>query len=67
MDRKAIGEKLIALRNGKPRVEVASDLNISRSSLMMYEIGKRTPKDDVKIRIAEYYGVPVSSIFFSDQ
>lgn len=66
MGREAVAQKLIALRNGKPRIAVAKDLNISRSALMMYENGKRTPKDEIKAKIAKYYGVSIESIFFSD-
>lgn len=58
------GEKLSALRGSKTRKEVSSALEISESALAMYESGERTPRDTIKIRIADYYGVPLTEIFF---
>jgi len=34
---------------------------------MMYENGKRIPKDDIKITLAKYYGSTVEAIFFEGQ
>lgn len=67
MENKTIGEILIELRlnKGKSRAEVASDLGISKSAIAMYELGKRIPKDDVKIKFAKYYGKSVATIFFA--
>lgn len=64
MDVKKIGEKLIALRGNKTRLEVAKDLNVSESAIGMYEQGNRIPRDEIKIKIAEYYGCSVQEIFF---
>lgn len=67
MDAKKIGNRLIALRKNKTQEEVARDLNISISALSMYERGERIPRDNIKIRISEYYGVPIYNIFFADE
>lgn len=64
MDKKKIGKRLIELRGDKTREEVAIDLKISYSALQMYENGERIPRDEVKIRIANYYGKSVQAIFF---
>lgn len=64
MDRKKIAQKLIELRGDKSRAEVAKALNISLSAIAMYENGERIPRDEVKIAIADYYGVSVADIFF---
>lgn len=66
MDAGQIGSKLKDLRQDKNKTidEASHDMHISQSALCMYEIGKRIPRDEIKIRIAEYYGVPVESIFF---
>ena len=63
----SIGTKLKALRaeKKKTQLQVANDLNITKSALAMYERGDRIPRDEVKIRIAEYYGETVQSLFFS--
>lgn len=65
MNNEAIGQKLIELRGKKTREEVANTLKISVSALAMYELGKRTPRDEVKIRIAKYYKKSVQNIFFN--
>lgn len=59
------GEKLRKLRGDKSQATVARDLMISDSALSAYETDERVPRDDVKVRIAEYYGKSVQEIFFS--
>lgn len=63
----SIGTKLKALRaeKKKSQQQVADDLNITKSALAMYERGDRIPRDEVKVRIANYYGETVQSLFFS--
>jgi putative transcriptional regulator len=64
MNKKEIGLKLQNLRGEKPRQIVADDLGIALSTLRMYENGERTPRDEIKIQIAQYYNVSVEDIFF---
>lgn len=59
-----IGKTLRDLRDIRPRSKVAKALGIGYSTLANYEQGTRIPPDDVKIRIAEYYGKSVTDIFF---
>ena len=65
MDRNTIGERLTSLRGDRPQGEVAKVLGISQAALSSYECGTRVPRDDLKIRIADYYGVSVQDIFFA--
>jgi putative transcriptional regulator len=44
--------------------QLAKDLDISESSIAMYESGKRIPSLIRARRIAEYFEVPVESIDF---
>ena len=62
-----IGKKLTALRGDKTQAEVSRDLGISDSALSAYENGDRIPRDEIKIRIADYYGESVSNIFFASK
>ena len=62
----SIGMKLRALRGGKSQEKVAAELMITKSALSMYERDKRSPRDEIKIRIAEYYNVSVGSIFYAE-
>lgn len=64
MNRSKIAETLISLRGEKSREEVANALNIAVSTLAMYELGQRVPRDEIKLKLADYYGVDVQSIFF---
>lgn len=65
MNPKAIGERLVNLRGKRTQEEVARALNISVSTLSMYERGERIPRDNIKIRISEYYNYPIHKIFFA--
>ena len=60
-----LAARLTRLRGEKSRKQVAADLGISQSALAMYENGHRVPKDEIKVRIASYYGRPVGEIFFT--
>lgn len=65
MNKEAMAEKLRKLRGNKSRQEVADACNISTSALAMYEQGERVPRDEVKIRLANYYNRTVNYIFFT--
>lgn len=60
-----VGKKLATLRGTKTQEEVAKACDISVSALSMYEQDERTPRDEVKIRLASYYGVSIESLFFA--
>ena len=64
LDIKASAKKLIELRGEKSQKEVADALGISVSALSMYENGERIPRDNIKIRLANYYQKPIGEIFF---
>lgn len=59
------GEILRGLRGEKTIRETAEKIGVSPSALTMYENDNRTPRDEVKIKISEYYRVPVQDIFFA--
>lgn len=58
-----MNEKLIELRGNRTQEEVAKALGISVSALSMYEQGKRVPRDEIKIRMANYYDISLESLF----
>lgn len=62
------GTKLKALRaeKKKSQQQAADELNITKSALAMYERGERVPRDEIKVRIANYYGETVQSIFYAN-
>lgn len=53
---KTMGQWLKALRGETPLQEVANAVNITEKTLSDYEAGARMPRDEVKIRLANYYG-----------
>lgn len=59
-----IGKRLIDLRGEKSQSEVAEAVGITQAALSMYERGERVPRDNVKIKLANYYGVSVAALFF---
>lgn len=67
MNNRAIADRLIKLRGAKTREEVAKACGISISALAMYEQGERIPRDDIKVRIAQYYGRTVGFIFYAHE
>lgn len=65
MDNAKIAETLVRLRGKKSQEEVAKATGISTSALSMYETGNRVPRDEIKLKLAEYYGRSVQFIFFN--
>lgn len=67
IDAKIIGQRLAGLREKTQKTgeEVAKACGISRSALTMYETGGRIPRDEIKLRLAFYYGVPVDQLFYT--
>ncbi|MEA4941943.1 MAG: XRE family transcriptional regulator [Oscillibacter sp.] len=56
-----LGSRIRALREGKrlSQKELAQNLHMANSTLCQYENDDRVPSDDVKTRIADYFGVTV--------
>lgn len=63
-DKKLVGERLRTLRGSKTLAEVGNDLNVTGMAISLWENGERTPSDDMKVKIAAYYDVSVTDIFF---
>jgi len=66
LDGLEIGSRIKDLRvkHGETSEDVAKSIGISCSAIGMYESGRRIPRDEIKILIAEHFAVPVESIFF---
>lgn len=65
MDNEKIAKRLLSLRGRKTREEVAKAVGVSVSAMSMYETGERIPRDEIKVRLAEYYGASVEAIFYA--
>lgn len=66
--KKTAGQILRELRAkiNKSLEEVAEDIGISYQSMQAYESDTRNPRDQVKIKLANYYGTTVAAIFFTN-
>lgn len=60
-------KKLVEARKSlnKTQLDVSKELGIPQSTLGNYEQGTRTPRDEMKMRLARYYNTSVESLFFS--
>ncbi len=61
----SIGEKLRELRGNTTKQDVAKAIGVSESAYIKYERDERVPRDEVKRRLAVFFGVSVESIFFA--
>lgn len=61
------GRRLVQLRGKKSQSEVAAVIGISTSALGMYEKEQRSPRDEIKIKLADYYQTTVGDLFFANE
>lgn len=61
---KTTGKILRELRGMKTQEEIAKDLGITKSSWAMYERDERVPRDEVKVKIADYFNKPIQELFY---
>ena len=61
-----IGERLKNLRGEKTQAEISKAIGITKSSYAMYERNERTPRDEVKVKIAHFYGLQVGQLFYAE-
>lgn len=65
MDAKLIGARLKDLRGDRSQKEVADAIGVEVMTISNYERGERTPQDEIKVRLADYFGKTVQDIFFT--
>jgi DNA-binding XRE family transcriptional regulator len=59
-----IGANRRKLRGDRPQKEVAEAVGVSVMAISSYERGDRVPLDNIKIKLADYFGTTVQDIFF---
>lgn len=66
MDAKLVGKRIKNLRQEKKmsQQELADAINVACSTVSMYEKGERIPRDQIKLAIANLFGVTVDYLFF---
>ena len=65
MDKQKIAERLRELRGERPLREVADAIGTTVMAVSMYERGERIPRDEIKVKIAHFFGLTVDEIFYS--
>lgn len=66
MDAKKIGQKIRTMRKEKKLSvdALAKGIGTSASAVLMYEAGQRVPRDEIKIKIADFFERTVEGIFY---
>lgn len=61
MDTNVLGKRIKKLREKKKlnQIEFSKILNISNTTLSQYEAGNRTPSDQIKEKVADYFDVSI--------
>ena len=58
--------KELRIKQGMTQKEMADKLGITKSSWAMYERGERVPRDEIKVKIAKFFGTTVEPLFFAN-
>lgn len=63
---KQTGKIIAELRKnkGESQEELARNIGVTGGSVAHYEVGRRMPSDEIKVKIARHFGVPVQDIFY---
>ena len=61
----SVGKKLRELRGERTQDDISKKLGITKSAYAMYEQDKRIPRDEIKIRISNLFGVSVQDLFYA--
>lgn len=56
--------KFLRKRKGLTQTDVAKALKVGTTTYNAWERGQNIPRDEMKVRIAEFYGLSVGYIFF---
>ena len=60
-------ERLVKARGKRSRAEVANAVGVSLSAMSMYENGERVPRDEIKVKLADYYKTTVQKLFLTQK
>ena len=68
VDSKTIGRRIRALRKekGLSTFSLALAIGVTDSAIRGYESGERVARDEIKVKIANFFGKSVQEIFFDE-
>jgi len=66
-ERTEVGKRLRLerLKRFLTQEDVAKAIGTSKMAICSYEIGDRTPRDEIKVKLAQFYETTVESLFFT--
>ena len=64
LDARVIGDRLRQLRGDRTQAAVAEAVGVTDMAISQYEAGIRVPSDEIKLRLADFYGVGIERLFF---
>ncbi|MBQ1792584.1 MAG: helix-turn-helix transcriptional regulator [Oscillospiraceae bacterium] len=64
-DALTVGERLKNLRGSRSQKEVAEAIGVTTMAISQYESGLRIPRDEIKVKLANYFKKSVTSIFYA--
>ena len=69
MDAKAIGKKIeqMRLERNMTQASLAAEIGVTPMAISLYESGGRVPRDEIKMKLCDYFGVTVSALFFDSK
>ena len=62
---KTTGQVLRELRGPRSQQAIADAIGVTKVAISDYELDKKVPRDNIKIKLAKYYGKSVEELFFS--
>ena len=62
----SLGNRLKKLRGDATSETVAKGIGIPASTYRSYEADIRTPRDEVKVKICNYFLVPIQDLFYPE-
>ena len=65
VDKEQIGSRLKTLRGSRSQQEVAQAVGVTPMAISLYESGERIPRDEIKVKLAEYFKTTINAIFFA--
>ena len=64
IEQREIGKRLKLARGSISKETVCNAVGVTKRSLEAYEQGTRAPRDEMKLKLANYYGKSVEELFF---
>lgn len=62
----SLGNRLKKLRGETTADVIAKEIGIPASTYRSYEADIRTPRDEIKVKICNYFAVPIQELFYPE-